>query len=163
MEATGQEELLQRRLEQLNARIDRLTETYAALELAQETLAAATAQLQRRFAPRIASEAQKILQRMTGGRYDRLTIDQDLSLNAGTQEETVLRNAQRRSEGTVDQIYLALRLAVSKELTPNAPLVLDDALVRFDDVRHAAAMEILKEEALDRQIILFTCQSRESK
>ena len=163
MEATGQEELLQRRLEQLNARIDRLTETYAALELAQETLAAATAQLQRRFAPRIASEAQKILQRMTGGRYDRLTIDQDLSLNAGTREETVLRNAQRRSEGTVDQIYLALRLAVSKELTPNAPLVLDDALVRFDDVRHAAAMEILKEEALDRQIILFTCQSRESK
>ena len=163
MEATGQEEVLRRRLEQVNDRIDRLTETYAALELAQETLAAATAQLQRRFAPRIASEAQKTLQRMTGGRYDRLTIDQDLSLNAGTQEETVLRNAQRRSEGTVDQIYLALRLAVSKELTPNAPLVLDDALVRFDDVRHAAAMEILKEEALHRQIILFTCQSRESK
>ena len=163
MEATGQEELLQRRLEQVNERINRLTETYAALELAQETLATATAQLQSRFAPRIASEAQKILQRMTGGRYDRLTIDQDLSLNAGAKEETVLRNAQRRSEGTVDQIYLALRLAVSKELTPNAPWVLDDALVRFDDVRHAAAMEILKEEALERQIILFTCQSRESK
>ena len=162
MEALGDAEVLHRQLDACHTRINRLMETYAALELAQETLVAATAQLQRRFAPRIATEAQKTLQRMTGGRYDRLTIDQDLSLNAGTREETVLRTAQRRSEGTVDQIYLALRLAVSKELTPDAPLILDDALVRFDDVRHAAAMEILQEESADRQIILFTCQSRET-
>ena len=161
MEALGQESMLCQRLDEVNGRITRLQETYAALELAQETLVAATAQLQRRFAPRIASEAQNTLQRMTGGRYDRLTISQDMSLSAAAGEETVLRSAQRRSEGTVDQIYLALRLAVSKELTPKAPLVLDDALVRFDDTRHAAAMEILKEEANDRQIILFTCQSRE--
>ncbi len=161
MESQGREDLLQNQLAAVNDRIARLTETYAALELAQETLAAATAQLQRRFAPRITQEAQSILSRMTDGRYDRLTLSQDMSLSAGTQEENVLRAAQRRSEGTVDQMYLALRLAVSKELTPDAPLVLDDALVRFDDVRHAAAMKILEEEAQSRQIILFTCQSRE--
>ena len=161
MEALGDPAILRRQLDACLARIDRLADTYAALELAQETLAAATAQLQRRFAPRIASEAQNLLGRMTDGRYDRLTISQDMSLNVASGEETVLRAAQRRSEGTVDQIYLALRLAVSKELTPDAPMVLDDALVRFDDVRHAAAMKILKEESSHRQIILFTCQSRE--
>ena len=161
MEALGEPAVLQCQLDACNARIARLMDTYAALELAQETLAAATAQLQRRFAPRIASETQDILARMTDGRYDRLTISQDMSLNVASGEETVLRSAQRRSEGTVDQIYLALRLAVSKELTPHAPMVLDDALVRFDDVRHAAAMRILAEESNDRQIILFTCQSRE--
>jgi uncharacterized protein YhaN len=63
----------------------------------------------------------------------------------------------------VDQLYLALRLAVAKELTPDAPMVLDDALVRFDDTRHAAAMELLRQEAEDKQIILFTCQERELK
>ena len=162
MEAMGEETVLRRQLEQVNDRLRRLSDTYAALELAQSTLAAATAELQRRFAPRIAAEAQELLHRMTDGRYDRLTISQDLSLSAGTQGDVVLREAQRRSEGTVDQIYLALRLAVSKELTPNAPFVLDDALVRFDDVRHAAAMQILKEEAENRQILLFTCQSRET-
>ena len=161
MEAMGQETVLRQQLDAVNGRLDRLSETYAALELAQAALAAATAQLQRRFAPKIAKEAQTILGCLTGGRYDRLSISQDLSLNAGTEEETVLRAAQRRSEGTVDQIYLALRLAVSRELTPQAPFVLDDALVRFDDVRHAAAMEILKQEAQNRQIILFTCQTRE--
>ena len=161
MDAMGQEEQLRQQLDGVNIRLRRLGETNAALELALTTLADATAQLQRRFAPKIAKEAQEILSRLTGGRYDRLSISQDLSLNAGTGEETVLRAAQRRSEGTVDQIYLALRLAVSRELMPNAPFVMDDALVRFDDTRHAAAMELLEDEAASRQIILFTCQTRE--
>ena len=161
MEAMGQETVLRRQLDQVDHRLDRLAQTNAALELALSTLAAATAQLQRRFAPRIVGDAQQILGRLTGGRYDRLTLSQDMSLDIAAQEETVLRETQRRSEGTVDQVYLALRLAVSRELTPDAPFILDDALVRFDDTRHAAAMEILKEEAQNRQIILFTCQSRE--
>lgn len=161
MEALGQEEVLRRRLEQVNGRLERLYEIHAALELAQSTLADATTQLQRRFAPRISKEAQRIFSQLTRGRYDRLTISQDMSLNTGAGEESVLHTAQWRSEGTVDQMYLALRLAVSKELTPDAPLILDDALVRFDDTRHAAAMEILKAEGEERQILLFTCQTRE--
>ena len=98
---------------------------------------------------------------MTGGRYQRLSLRSDLSLESGAQEEVGLRNALWRSDGTVDQLYLALRLAVAEELTPNAPLVLDDALVRFDDTRLAAALQILREEAEQKQVIIFTCQSRE--
>ena len=74
-----------------------------------------------------------------------------------------LQELRRRSDGTIDQLYLALRLAVAKELTPEAPLVLDDALVRFDDIRHAAAMDILRKEAERKQVILFTCHSREAE
>ena len=81
--------------------------------------------------------------------------------DARTGEEPVLREAMWRSDGTVDQLYLALRLAVAEELTPHAPLVLDDALVRFDDQRLAAALEVLGEISQTRQILLFTCQSRE--
>jgi uncharacterized protein YhaN len=63
----------------------------------------------------------------------------------------------------MDQLYLALRLAVSEELTPAAPLVLDDALVRFDEARLSQAMDILKEAGENKQVILFTCQGRERK
>ena len=73
------------------------------------------------------------------------------------------RSGLWRSEGTADQLYLALRLAVAGELTPDAPLVLDDALVRFDDTRLGYAMALLKAAAADKQVILFTCQSREEK
>jgi len=161
MEALGQEDVLTRQLDAVNQRLQKLELTYSALELAQQTLTAASAELQRRFAPRISQRTQELFGKLTGNRYDRLTLGQDLSLQIGAEQETVLRESRWRSDGTVDQLYLALRLAVAEELTPDAPLVLDDALVRFDDTRLEAAMQILAETANEKQIILFTCQSRE--
>lgn len=161
MDQLGSQTELESQLDATNMRISRLESTYNALTIALQTLAAATAELQRRFAPRIAEQARELFQKLTLGRYDRLTFTQDLSVNAGAAEESVLRSAQWRSEGTTDQLYLALRLAVARELTPDAPLILDDALVRFDDTRHAAAMDILHQEAEHKQVILFTCQTRE--
>lgn len=162
MEALGDKKALEESLAQLERRIAHLEQTYTALTIAQETLAQARAELQRRFAPRISKRAQELLGRMTGGRYETLNMGEDFSLQAGTAEETTLRDALWRSDGTMDQLYLALRLAVSEELTKDAPIILDDALVRFDDRRMASAMEILKELAGQRQIILFTCQGREA-
>ena len=98
---------------------------------------------------------------MTGGRYQRLSMGEDFSLQAGTGDEETLHDALWRSDGTIDQLYLALRLAVAEELTPESPLILDDALVRFDDTRMQAALAILEDMAKSRQVILFTCQQRE--
>ena len=90
-------------------------------------------------------------------------MGEDFSLRAAAGQEDVLCDAIWRSDGTIDQLYLALRLAVAEELTPEARLVLDDALVRFDDKRMAAALGILREMAKDKQVICFTCQDRESE
>ena len=162
-EALGQREVLESQLRSVNKRIHKLEDTYAALEIAQNALYAATTELQRRFAPRISKRAQTLFGKLTGNRYQRLTLGEDLSLQACAEEEDTLRNALWRSDGTMDQLYLALRLAVSEELTPEAPLVLDDALVRFDEARLSQAMDILKEAGENKQVILFTCQGRERK
>ena len=161
IETLGQESTLTNQLQTVEKRIAQLEDIYSALTIAIETLADAANELQRRFAPKISSRAQALFEKLTDGRYDRLQLTQDLSLNAAAQGEDALQAARWRSDGTVDQLYLALRLAVAGELTPDAPLVLDDALVRFDDVRLAAAMDILKEETASKQVILFSCQSRE--
>ncbi len=163
MEALGDRETLQKELMLKNKRIAQLEDTYSALTIALETLSDARAELQRRFAPRIAKRAQALLSDLTGGRYHSLTMGEDFSLQAGAGEEATLRDSLWRSDGTVDQLYLALRLAVAEELTPEAPLILDDALVRFDDVRMTAAVEILRQMAKDKQVICFTCQSREAE
>ena len=162
-ESLGQESVIRTQLKAISRRIGQLEDTYSALDLALTALNAATTELQRRFAPRISKRAQELFGQLTGQRYDRLALSSDLSLNAGAQEEDTLRPAQVRSDGTVDQLYLALRLAVAEELTPDAPLVLDDAFVRFDDTRLAAAMDILRKFGETKQVILFTCQSRESR
>ena len=161
METLGQKEGLEQEKARLEARLAALEQHYNALTRAQEMLLQANQELQRRFAPRISQRAQALFARLTAGRYQRLTLGQDMSLEAATQSETTMRNTLWRSDGTVDQLYLALRLAVAEELTPEAPLVLDDALVRFDDVRLKAALDILEETAVSKQVILFTCQGRE--
>lgn len=163
METLGDKALLEAQLAQVNGRIHKLEQTYAALTIAQEALAEARAELQRRFAPRIAQRAQEIMGRLTGGRYDRLILGEGFELQAAAQAEDTLHDAIWRSDGTVDQLYLALRLAVAEELTPEAPLILDDALVCFDDGRMRAAVELLKEESEAKQVILFTCQGREGR
>ncbi len=161
MEVLGDREALEKQLAKTKIRLNKLEDTYAALSIAQETLMEARLELQRRFAPRLSRRAEELLGTMTGGRYDRMTLDQELSVHAGAGAEDTLREAMWRSDGTVDQLYLALRLAVAEALTKDAPLVLDDALVRFDDERLKAALAILKQEAEHRQVILFSCQSRE--
>ena len=161
MDAMGDRKGLETSAQALMARIEMLKDYYAALEYAQKALADAAGELQRRFAPKIAARAQSLFGRLTGGRYERFSLSEDLSVQTSTAGENILRPALWCSDGTADQLYLALRLAVAGELTPDAPMVLDDALVRFDDERLRTAMEILREEAVHKQIILFTCQGRE--
>ena len=161
MEALGSRDGLQKELDTVNRRIQALDQTNSALEQALNALTAARQELQRRFAPRITKSAQALFAQLTNHRYDRFVLGEDLTLQAAAQDEDVLHSQQWRSDGTVDQLYLALRLAVARELTPAAPLILDDALVRFDDTRLSTALSILKQEAQEKQVILFTCHSRE--
>ena len=163
MEIIGSAEDLRLQHKRVADRIARLEDTYTALTIAQETLTQARSELQRRFAPRITQRAQELLGAMTDGRYQSLTMGEDFSLRASAEQEDVQWDAIWRSDGTIDQLYLALRLAVAEELTPDAPLVLDDALVRFDDTRMAAALGILRKMAENKQVICFTCQGREAK
>lgn len=136
----------------------------AALNLALDVLNEANAQLQTRFSPALNKAAGALLSRLTGGRYDSLTFTRDFDILAHT--DTGARTAQLLSQGTADQAYLALRLAVCALALPSdhqPPLILDDALVAFDDARLKLALELLGELAGERQILLFTCQSREAR
>jgi len=162
-EALGTEAELTHQLHALQERKKRLEDVYAALEIAQDTLQQATLQLQQRFAPRISRRAKEIFAELTEGRYDRLTLTQDLTVEVAAAGEDTLHNALWRSEGTADQLYFSLRLAVAEALIPQVPLILDDTLARFDEQRLTQAMKLLQKISQSRQVILFTCQKRETE
>ena len=163
MENLPDEEQLQRQLTLSRRRLAELERTNRAIGYAQNALESALQELQRRFAPDITRRAGYFLSCLTGGVYDRISIGEDLSVLAARDSETTLRSPSWRSEGTGDQMYLALRLAVWDILSPDSPLILDDALVRFDQTRMERAMDLLQELGQKRQILLFSCQNREKE
>ena len=142
-----------------------LEEEYRSIQLAMETLDSANTTLQNRFSPALGRRAAEIFSQLTEGHYSGVVLDRSFHLSTEPAGDSVYRDAQLLSAGAVDQLYLAVRLAICElvlDEETSVPIVLDDALTNFDDDRCAAALKWLKEEAKRRQIILFTCHSREA-
>lgn len=138
-----------------------LCEEYDAISLAVDTLRAADSELQSRFSPQLGKLAAQYMSFMTGGRYSDVLINRDFSASAKTQDDAVARDSEYLSAGTLDLMYLAVRLAVCELAMPageTCPLIIDDALVNLDEERLCQAMALLRELARSRQIILFTCR-----
>lgn len=160
-QALGDPAALSAQLEQVEEELERREREYQAISIAMETLQQANAQLQQRFSPQLNRAAGALLDRLTGGKYRTLSLDKELDASAAGERDVLPHSALYLSKGTVDQIYLAVRLAVCDLCLPEAPLVLDEALAAFDDDRAKRALELLQELAQQRQILLFSCHSRE--
>ena len=164
LQAAGDPLALQAGAERLREEIAALETEYSALELAAGALEQANTALQGRFSPALGQQAAEIFAELTGGAYSGVTLDRSLRVFAqdsgGVPRESVLLSA-----GTADQLYLAVRLAICQLVLPPekaVPIILDDALSSFDGQRCAAALRWLRKEAEHRQILLFTCHSREA-
>ena len=110
---------------------------YSAIRLAMETLDRANTTLQNRFSPELGRRAAEIFARLTGSRYSGVVLDRSFRLSAEPAGDPVFRDAALLSAGTLDQLYLAVRLAICDLVLPpekQVPIVLDDALANFDDV-----------------------------
>ena len=72
--------------------------------------------------------------------------------------------AERLSVGTIDQLYLSLRLAMLDEISKEkVPIILDEAFAYYDNERLKNILLYLNSEFPDRQIIVFTCTKREKE
>ena len=151
-------------LSQKQEELARLQEEYDAIALAMTALEQANTTLQNRFSPALGARAAEIFAALTAGKYDKVLLSSDLSLSAEAAGDPMSRSIQQLSQGAADQLYLAVRLAICDMVLPaekHVPLILDDALVTFDDDRLRAALDYLLSESKNRQILLFTCHDRE--
>ena len=151
---------LEARRETLEAQLTRRAAEYDAIDAALKALESANAALRERFSPALNREAAALFSALTGARWTDLTLSRDFSALAGDGGQP--RSALYLSAGTADQLYLAVRLALCRLTLPGAPLVLDDALCAFDDVRMARALDLLRDMGRERQILLFSCHGREA-
>lgn len=165
LHAMGDPDELRASAESLQAQISQLQEEYDALRLAMDTLTGVNSILQNRFSPQLSRRTAEIFHELTEGRYTAAALDRSFHLTARPAGDPINRDIQLLSAGAADQLYLSARLAICELVLPpekSIPIILDDALTNFDNERCAAALRWLKQAAAHRQILLFTCHSREA-
>ena len=143
---------------------ERIQEELDAIDLAQDTMTTLSTSIRDSFGLYLNREASDLISGITGGIYTSMSIDENLDVFMNTPSKLV--PIEQVSSGTMDQIYLALRLAAAK-LVQNGrrdtmPLIFDDSFVLYDDERLKTALKWLV-KAYDNQIIVFTCHQREAQ
>jgi uncharacterized protein YhaN len=141
-----------------------LARRWVVLKLAGSLLAHSMESYRERQADPVMNRAGEVFKELTGGRFSRLlqvyddNDDLQLAVERDSGEQVPLTGL---SEGTGDQLYLALRLAFLEDYCRRnepAPLVLDDIFQTFDDERTAAGLRTLAASAGAFQTVLFTHQ-----
>ena len=152
------------RLRRVLTENERIQEELDAIDLAQETITSLSASIRDSFGFYLNKEASDLISGITGGIYTSMSINENLEVFMNTPTKLVPIN--QVSSGTMDQIYLALRLAAAKLIqngrSDTMPLIFDDSFVLYDDDRLKTALKWLS-RAFKGQIIIFTCHQREAQ
>ncbi|MDY6796336.1 MAG: AAA family ATPase [Actinomycetota bacterium] len=157
-----EEELLrvEEELEFLESRRERLQIKAEALELAVTWLEKARREILASASRRLEKSIGDYMGRITANRYSSVYVDEeDFAIRVFSSDKGDRVEPEILSRGTVDQLYLAARFALVEVICEHEhpPLLLDDPFVTFDSGRLRGAMELIKELAWERQVIIFTC------
>lgn len=157
--------LLQEEISSLEARKNSMQRRLEMLKIAKCILDESLDEMVNDFGVTLNSETQRIISRLTDGRYNEVKINEnDFSIKAYEPDAAKFVNANLLSNGTIDQLYFAMRLATANMIEDNVklPVILDDAFIQYDDKRLRKTLEFLLEYSKTRQVMLFTCQKREN-
>ena len=131
----------------------------ACLDGATAQLALAKERAHANIAPALEACVRPLLPRVTGGNYLDVMVDPATLKVRVTEATGAVREAELLSQGTMEQIFLLLRIALSQVLSggnESAPIVLDDVTVQSDQDRTIAILSLLHELSADHQVVLFT-------
>ena len=147
--------------EYLQSEITKLTERHEASLLAIDVLQEVVDNYRAAYLPQLEKRSSSYWSQITNGRY------QDLQLEKSWPEiivpmQDMQANKTDLSQGALDQLFFALRLAATDLMSSQAqlPLILDDPFVNFDDERYQESLSLLASISQDRQVIYFTSRER---
>jgi len=154
-------ENLDSNIEILNKEKDNLDSLNKSFNLAVDTLTEAYLEMKEQVNPNLTEKLSKTVEKISNGKYKTIVLDDEkgLCVELDTGEYV---SCEKLSVGTIDEIYLSLRITVLEEITnEKLPIILDEAFAYFDNERLYNFLEFLINEYGDYQIIIFTCSNRE--
>ena len=147
-------------LDEVSVRFKECEMKKQAVQLAAERLEALSEEMRGYLKRDLNEKASAILCEITNGKYERIAADEQLHISLLTKEKKI--ELSQVSRGTVEQIYLALRLAVAELLCEEEmPVILDDTFAYYDEERMEQTLRWLKNHK--KQVLIFTCQTREEQ
>jgi ABC-type cobalamin/Fe3+-siderophores transport system ATPase subunit len=155
---------LEEAVAELGDEVNRLTSAEQAVKLAISELRRAEGLIHNDLAPVLAEGLRGWLPVITEQRYQHAWVDPaDLSMHVSSKDSGAQIRVEDLSQGTREQIYVALRTVLAKALSPKGeavPLFFDDPTVSADDVRCAALLNTLRELSATTQVVVFSHESR---
>ena len=136
-----------------------LKERQEDFDIAKDLLTQSYEEMKKNITPKFNESFNYLVSVFTNGKYSRVVFNDGIYVEVSNGQMISLEGL---SFGTIQEIYLALRLAMINELSKeNIPIILDEPFAYFDDNRIAKVIEALNK--LDNQVIIFTCTNRENE
>lgn len=152
---------IQEKLDSLEEEREGLVSLNNSYNLAKEGLENAYENIRNSLSPEFTDKLNQIISRISNEKYKDVNFT-DLDGLIVQIEDGRFMPVERLSQGTIDQMYLSLRLASIDIMTnEKMPIILDETFAFFDDDRLRNILSFINQEYQDKQIIIFTCTRRE--
>ena len=149
--------------ENLKEELEILQEKEKYFELTKKFLEKAYEKMKNSVTPKFTQNLSEIVAKISDGKYQKVSIHEKEGLVVETKNGEYI-SANLLSVGTIDQLYLSLRLSMLDEISKEKmPIILDEAFAYFDDERLKNILLFLNEQTKEHQVILFTCSIREKE
>ena len=152
---------IEEKLEAEKEAYNELLEKNDKINKAREFLQIAYENMKNSVTPKFTANLSSNIEKISNGKYKEVSVnDVEGMIVALPNGEYV--SIDKLSAGTIEQLYLSLRLSMVKDISKeNMPIILDEAFAYYDDERLKNVLEFLAENFKDNQIILCTCTHRE--
>ena len=144
-------------------RMSTLKQNNESFELAKQVLENAYEEMKKTVTPKFTQELSNNIANITNGKYSNLMFNDETGLIVELENGNYI-SASRLSVGTIDQLYLSLRLSMVEELSEEAmPIILDEAFAYYDESRLTNILKFINKKFDKHQVILLTCTNREKE
>ena len=133
------------------------------MNLAKNVLNEAYDKMKNSVTPKFTQNLSKNISEITNDKYNNVMFNDEIGLVVELKDGNYVP-VSRLSVGTIEQLYLSLRLSMVEELSDEKmPIILDEVFAYYDEDRLRNVLKYISEKFNDRQIIIFTCTDREQK
>ena len=151
------EEELQNSLEEK----DELLKLEKEITIAKIAIERAYEKMKNEITPKFTKNLSNIVDKISNGKYNKIKFVDGEGLIVELENGEYV-NANKLSIGTIDELYLSLRLSAIEEITrEKMPIILDEAFAYFDNQRLENILEFINNNLTENQVIIFTCSNRE--